>query len=360
MRRSQGQSGGDDSVNIQTGQNATVYVGVTVSQVRDIALDVFRANFLELRGLAEEVARDRAERITRDFIDALQARNPDGLASIQDPDMQLAIYNAQKGYASSGDEDLETALVDLLVDRAGQKSRDLKTLVLNQAIECLPRLTAEQRKALAISFLVRHTAWAGPLALPLFYHQIATNLACFVDIGSLKLIDCQYAQSAGVGAVTQFHLKLEDALWQTYCGFLFKGFSVYQAESQLRTHDLDDRQIRERIEDRSVFIPCIRNAEMLQFNAVSLNNVKELQSAKGLAGRPGSAGPLETLCLYGRISDQEMKEDIVSHVPAMSQLFDRWNSSGLSNFELTAVGIAIGHAYWRQTTGGTASLDTWL
>lgn len=139
MRR-QEQSGGDESVNIQAGQNATVHIGVTASEVRDIALDVFRANFLELRGLAEEVARERAERITQDFIDALQKRNPAGLASIQDPDMQLSIYSAQKGYACSGDEDLEAALIDLLVDRAGQSSRDLKTLVLNQAIECLPRL----------------------------------------------------------------------------------------------------------------------------------------------------------------------------------------------------------------------------
>lgn len=132
------------------------------------------------------------------------------------------------------------------------------------------------------------------------------------------------------------------------------------AEGQLRTYGLDDPRIREYINDRSVFIPCIRNTEMLQVNAVSLNNVRALQAAKGLAGRPGHAGPLETLCLYGRMPDEELRRDIILHVPAMSQVFDRWNSSGLSNFELTAAGIAVGHAYWRKTTGGTASLDTWL
>lgn len=211
MRR-QEQSGGDESVNIQAGQNVNVHVGVTASEVRDIALDVFRANILALRGIAEEVANDRAEKITRDFVEALQARNPAGLASIQDPDMQMSIYNAQKGYACSGDDDLEAALIDLLVDRAGQESRDLKTLVLNQAIECLPRLTANQRKALALAFVVRHAGLTAPLVLPLFYLHIVNNLAPFVDIGSFKKIDCQYAQSAGVGAVTQFSLKLEEAL----------------------------------------------------------------------------------------------------------------------------------------------------
>jgi hypothetical protein len=359
MRR-QEQSGGDDSVNIMAAQDATVYVGVTASEVRDIALDVFRANFLELRGIAEDVARDRAERITREFIEALQARNPAGLASIQDPDMQLSIYNAQKGYACSGDEDLETALVDLLVDRVGQKSRDLKTLVLNQAIECIPRLTAGQLTAVAISFLVRHTQFSGTLIMPLFYQYIKTNLVPFADIASFRFIDCQYAQSTGVGAVDLMHLSLEDAFWQRYCGYLFKGITVEQAADQLRTHGLEQGQIDEYVADRSIFIPCIRNTEMVQMNAVSIEDVKKLQIAKGLAGKPGHAGPLETLCLYGQMPQPEIKEDIVSHVPAMSQLFDYWDSSGLSKFELTAVGIAIGHAYWRRTTGAATSLDTWL
>jgi hypothetical protein len=357
----QEQSGGDDSVNIQAGQNATVHIGVTASEARDIALDVFRANFLELRGHAEEVARDRADRITREFIEALRTRNPEGLASIQDPDMQLSIYNAQKGYACSGEEDLEAALVDLLVDRAGQTIRNRKTLVLNQAIECLPRLTAEQRTAVAISFLVRHTQYSGPLVLALFYDYISTNLVPFADISSVKMIDCQYAQAAGVGSVGTFSkLALEDAFWQRYCGYLLKGFTVDQAEAQLRTRSLEDDQVSAYITDRSIFIPCIRNPEKLQINAVSLEDVKNVQAAKGLAGNPGSAGPLETLCLHGRMTDPEIREDIASHIPPMSKLFDAWDSSGLGQFELTAVGIAIGHAYWRRINDTAPSVDTWI
>lgn len=359
MRR-QEQSGGDDSVNLQAGQNITLHVGVTASEVRDIALDVFRANFLELRGLAEEVARERADRITNEFIEALKERNPEGLASIQDPDMQLSLYNAQKGYAVSGDEDLEAALIDLLVDRAGQTSRSLKTLILNQAIECIPRLTSGQRKALAVSFLVRHTAWSGPLTLPAFYNALTVNFAPVADISSTRAIDLQYAQSAGVGAVTQFELKLQEAFWQNYCGYLFKGISLDDTKAQLRTHGLNDQQIDEFIADRSTFIPCIRNGSLWQFNAVSMSNVIDLQAVKGLAGKPGNAGPMETLCLYGRMTEQEIRDDVVRHVPAMSQLFNHWASSGLQGFQLTAIGIAVGHAYWRQTTGSDSSLDTWL
>lgn len=359
MRR-QEQSGGDDSVNVQAGQDAAVYIGVTASEARDIALDVFRANFMELRGIAEDVARDRAERITHEFVEALQARNPEGLSSIQDPDMQMAIYNAQKGYACSGEEDLEATLIDLLVERSGQKSRDLKTLALNQAISCAPQLTVGQRKLVAVSFFVRNTRFMEQLSLPVFYQHIAENLIPLVDIESNRLIDCRYLQSAGVGAVSQFSLKLEEAFWQVYSGYLFNGFTRDQAEGQLRAYSFEGRQIRECIEDRSIFVPCIRNGNMLQVNAISLDNVRELQAIKGLSGRPGSAGPLETLCLHGRMSEMEIKEELVSHVPAIYKLFDHWDSSGLGSFDLTAVGIVIGHAYWNQITGSKVPVNIWL
>src|SRR5215831_12027 len=107
MRSRQDQSGGADSVNVQAGQNATVNVGITVSEAREIALDVFSSNFLTLRGAAEEVAYARAERITREFLETLQTRNPARLSSMADPDMLRALYAAQEGYACSGEDDLE-------------------------------------------------------------------------------------------------------------------------------------------------------------------------------------------------------------------------------------------------------------
>jgi hypothetical protein len=356
----QEQSSGDDSVNIQAGHGITFNVGVSASEVRELALDVYRANFLELRGIAEDVARERAERITNDFIDALKARNSDGLVSIQDPDMQVAIYNAQKGYACSGDADLESALINLLVDRAGQATRNLKTLILNQAIECIPKLTAEQRKALAITFIVRHTGWPGPLTLAHFYGCLATNWAPFADISSIKPIDLQYAQAAGVGASTPLGLRLEAALWQTFCGYLSKGFTLNQAKPQIQGYGLDENQIDELLADKSAITPCLRNSELWQFNAISMASVHELQKARGIIARPGNAGPLEDICLHGQMTYENMREDIVSHVPGISQLFENWHSSGLHAFDLTAVGIAIGHSYWRQTTDSDVPLDIWL
>ena len=100
MRPSQDLSGGPESTNLQAGRDITY--GVTATEARQIALDVYNANYLKLAGVAEDTARDRAERITRDFIETLQARNPAGLKGMGDPDMLRTLYAAQEGFACSG------------------------------------------------------------------------------------------------------------------------------------------------------------------------------------------------------------------------------------------------------------------
>ena len=82
--------------------------------LRSVALDVFRANFLELQGVAADVASERAVAITESFLAQLQARAPEYVQSAADPDMQRAIFSAQREFACSGEQDLEEALVDLL------------------------------------------------------------------------------------------------------------------------------------------------------------------------------------------------------------------------------------------------------
>src|SRR5918999_2351247 len=145
----QRQEGGRESTNIQAGRDITVSQGPSVEEVREIALDVFHRNFLQLQGLAEDVARGRAEKITNEFLKQLQDRNPAALESSKDPDMQLALFSAQREYARSGDADLEQVLVDLLVDRASEQHPGLRTIVLNEAITAAPKLTEDQRRAVA-------------------------------------------------------------------------------------------------------------------------------------------------------------------------------------------------------------------
>jgi hypothetical protein len=78
LNKDQEQNVAEGSTAIQAGGNVTI-TGLTYTDVRNVALDVFKANFYELAGVAKEIAKARAEEITEAFLSKLQQENPDGL-----------------------------------------------------------------------------------------------------------------------------------------------------------------------------------------------------------------------------------------------------------------------------------------
>jgi len=153
----QSQKAGDNSTNVQA-RDITVYCGPSLSEVRQVALDVFRANFIELSGTARDIARERAEEITEDFLRKLQEQHAAGLGQAQEPDFQHSLFTVQKEYARCGDKALGDLLVDLLVDRTKHPSRTILQIVLNESLAVAPKLTPDQLAALSVIFLFKYSA----------------------------------------------------------------------------------------------------------------------------------------------------------------------------------------------------------
>ena len=346
MPRSQDLSGGSDSTNLQAGRDI-VYNGVTAAEVREIALDVYEANILRLTGIAEDVARGRAERITQDYLEKLKSGNPAALNSIQDPDMLNTIFTAQKAFAYSGEEDLEKVLVDLLVDRSGQQDRELKTLVLNEAIATLPKLSIRQRKSIALWFFIRYTRYIGPLNLDMYYANLARGVGHFVGMLSDKRADYEHIQATGAGSISAFSLMPSPAFTASASAFFTNGFTEDQMEEDLR----------QLLKDQDIFIPCIRDPRKWQVKVTAQGDAAPIAIAKGIG-----SGRLENLAAHGWMTAPEIEADVISRIPEMKSVFDLWNKHDfpLQHLELTSVGKAIGHAYWRQATGVSAPLDIWL
>jgi hypothetical protein len=101
----QKQQGGDSSTNLQ-GKSIVIHQGISYSDAKEIALDVYRANFLQLSQDAAELARDRAEELTDNFLVKLKEENEAAVSEMSTPGMQAAIYEAQKQYAKTGDKNL--------------------------------------------------------------------------------------------------------------------------------------------------------------------------------------------------------------------------------------------------------------
>ncbi len=152
----QSQQTGDHSTNIQAQTVEIHHHGLTVPEVRKEFMALFEANFYRLQSVARETAEQRAKEVTEKFLGELAARNPAGLLAARDPDMQAAVFTAQREYARSGGEDLEQVLVELLVQRATAK--DLPRIVLNEAIAVASKLTEIQLDTLSLLLVFVHDA----------------------------------------------------------------------------------------------------------------------------------------------------------------------------------------------------------
>jgi hypothetical protein len=60
------------------------------------------------------------------------------------------------------------------------------------------------------------------------------------------------------------------------------------------------------------------------------------------------------------MTHDEIREELLRHVPESAGLIDLWDNTALKQLHLTSVGLAIGHGYWRRATEIDAPLGIWL
>ncbi|MDT8719704.1 hypothetical protein IAI10_24005 [Clostridium sp. 19966] len=153
---------GDDSTNIQ-GKDI-VFIqnnGMTYSDVKEISMDVFKKNFYDLGQTIENIINERAEKILDKYLQKINAINPKLLQNTEEPDIRYNIYEVQKSHARRGDENIANLLVEMLVERTKDKDKSLKNLVLNEAMDVVPKLTSRQIDILSLIFLIRYIRYTG-------------------------------------------------------------------------------------------------------------------------------------------------------------------------------------------------------
>ncbi len=142
------------SVAIQAGRDVVV-TGLTVADVKEVCLLVFRENFPRLR----EEARLAAEQYALGFAATLEARLVADAASINlgkcaEPDVQAAINDAVQACARKGQAAHPDLLSKLISERVAVTSDDYKDLVLCEAVKVVPKLTGPQIALLSFHHFV--------------------------------------------------------------------------------------------------------------------------------------------------------------------------------------------------------------
>ncbi len=336
----QSQHASDGSTTYQAGRDLVVQGGVSVSDARALALDVFRANFVQLAGVAESVARGRAAEITEAFLTRMAGNDSVGAAA--DPGVQRALFEVQRAYACSGDTALEQTLINLLVDRADDAKR-FEALVLDEAIVAAPKLTSEQRRALAVSFVLR--CQYLPQSIDDFYDiYLERNLVPLASELPSAEADYRHIEYVGAASIQEmgFNAPFNGLLDMR---FFNRGFTEGDLPDAARTLTNDEQ----------IMIQCPRDDGRLQ---LVWGAASRLEQSYGEHSDISEA--LRSLDYAGRLSKGEISSELMARAPDLRELIDVWQGSDLSQLHLTTVGLAIGHAYWRRFKAGSTRLGLWL
>ena len=336
------------------GQAQTVNIiqsGISYTDARDIALDVYRANYLTLSENAAQIARKRAEELTDEFLAELQKRNAEAIVSLETPGMQHALFSAQKEYARTGDNDLESLLVDILVDRAAAMDRNIRQIVLDEALSVAPKLTSEQMDALTVNFLIVRTENHAINSLETFASYLDSHIAPFIGSLATDTSCYEHLEYTGCGSISligNLH-PIGELYLQRYHGLFVKGFEEEEWKKQLAdSPDLIQWAVTK----------CLHDPSKLQINAINEPVLNEQCQKYGVSDDDKTK--LIQLFNLSRMSHNEVKDYILRLRPNLQSLFEVWEKSRMSQLTLTTVGIAVAHANFRRKTGIQLDLNIWV
>jgi hypothetical protein len=344
----QKQSGGDNSLNVQAG---TIVIGASVAEMRQIALDVYRSNSLQLQEVARAAAEERVEALTDRFLLGLQQRYSEAPKALADPGVQFALFTAQREQARRGEPALEATLVDLLVERCGAPAGSLASLVLDEALATAGKLTAGQFAALTVSWYVKRTLSPGVATVAHHADWVRRFLLPFV--AALPAHESSYQHLAYTGAATIAPARqpaLGERMASVYPGIYTNGIP--------RMNLASEGTGLEAFENSGIFTPHERNEDYLrvrmQGQSLSLpDEVAELMTEK-------QREQLQRMALGNPMSAEQVMNELRPRLPEVDDLQRAFDDTLLVLIEPTSVGIAIGHANAQRVVGEQAPLSVWI
>jgi hypothetical protein len=345
----QGQTAGDHSIAIQAGRD--VHVGlITVSEAREIALGVFKANALELAGLARDLFELRGREFIERYLEELQRRRPGGLDSFRDPDMLHTIFTAQRDYARIGAQNLAQLLIDLLIQRS--TAANLRQIVLNEATAVAAKLTDNQLDLLSFTLLFVHYA---PLrfsfdSLAEFGEYLRKHVSPLLNEDFTQLSTYLHLDYTGCISMDSWGCTIIARIQDVFPGCFTQGFQLPAGHPGFKSQIQD------------LFIPCFHDAGALQLRPMDEVTLDEVAHSRGVPNADLAAvvtdervRMLEVSNAFDLLCKLDPKFQFLLSPTPEPPAFD----GPLSKIQLTSVGIALANANIRRRTGLEFDLAQW-
>ncbi len=341
------QRSGHNSINIQS-ENITVG-GITYSEVKEIAMDVFKSNFIELSKDAFVIAEERVRELVDNYLKKLQEENTELTISAKDPDLQYDLFQAQSGYARNGSKYLLNILTEILVDKTKASSvESLLKIILSEAITTVGKLTEQQLNSISVIFLVRYLLHRRPRTMEDLLELIKTYLIPLFDDFPMEQTSALHLQYTGCAHRDMGKERLEQLFRMNYEG-LFRIPIDWPKMDEIEFMHPGARKV-------FTGIPRKNDLSMFTLDMLDQKEFFALCEAEGIH-------PEKAKSIYKSTELQDpndVKQSVIEKIPDAIDVFEKWNRSSVGSLRLTTVGIAIGQANLKSKFNMGFELQKWL
>ncbi|WP_410875103.1 LPO_1073/Vpar_1526 family protein [Nocardia sp. A7] len=357
--KDQDQLAGANSQQYQAGGSIEVHNhGMTAAEVADLAMTIFRQNFIRFGEEAMQIAVSRAEELVDSYLRRMQSEAPAHISSAADPSMQRAIYTAQAEYASRGDSDLGSLLVEVLVERSQEKANTMRAIALAEAIGASSKLTSIHYKLLAVVVMLRYTTFFQWRDQAAFRKGLQKHLLALFPINDTYLhrrrypsplpltqMDLQHMEYVGVGRTGGTDFDVLERYPKIYPGIFSHDFTLDELDPILHSEI-----------DRPPFIRTEGDPEKLRLAAVTHSDLDNLKRPQRRIRE--NIHLLHDLLDQNKFQRNEVysffqmrplyKDQQMFNYRAFEYLIEIFQKLGVNQFELSSVGIVVGRAVWKQ------------
>lgn len=339
--------GGHRSTNIQA--NNVSINGLSYEDAKNIALDVFKSNFIEMSQNAAEIANLRAEKLVNNFLSQLKEKDPYLIAKVEDPDMQYTIYTAQKEYARSGDLEQEEILVNILLERIQTDSLSLRKIALNEALEVLPKVTNQQLDIMTLIFLLQDTQRNGITNNGIMENYLKSSFLPFMKSLTVDKYCYKHLQFTGCcSSVGLAEDQISKVFIDRYPSIFNKGFELESFKALIP----DDSAIGK------MLVKCLNNSKLYQFKFMTKEQLAE--ETKKMYSDEYLITQLQTLFDASKMNINEANGHLINLLPEMKDLIYTWENSYMCAMDVTTVGTTLAIMNLKRKANSNLDLSVWI
>lgn len=360
--------GNDSSVTVENnGENHGIMVGTNYgsmiiqnqyglgyNETKSLCLDIVRDALSKYRADALIEAQKRSEKLLEDVVQKLNNKrmtDTQALSEFRTPSMQIDYLEAQKAYIKVGTPELAEMLSDILVERISEPYRSPLQIALSEAIQVAPKLSQLQMAELALAFVLSYTHDSTVTTYQSFSEFLRNKIILLFDSGiAYRVTGSHHFDFTGCSQYSVNKKSLIQLLKETYTGIFMAGFYKDEIPKAKSGHSLFDIY--------PLFIPCPYNRGKIQINVMT--NKLLSQQIQKLSMPLEDATILRKLFDENVLPDNQAQELVEKLAPDMRKVFEYWESSEISHYLLTDIGIIIGAEYAHQITGEKYKLSWWV